>query len=124
MKKIITKNIEANVYTLTNMFKKISRNYRKRPRTIRKSRKIMRKVFSKLVRGKKIKPITLILVKKMAKNNCQAAGNCYKYNMFSHKCFEVSKMCLNMKSVVKKIKANKVGFVVSTLIKKFISSVK
>ena len=124
MKKIITKNIEANVYTLTNMFKKISRNYRKRPRTIRKSRKIMRKVFSKLVRGKKIKPITLILVKKMAKNNCQAAGICYKYNMFSHKCFEVSKMCLNMKSVVKKIKANKVGFVVSTLIKKFISSVK
>ena len=121
IKKITKKNIEVNVFVLAKMLKQISKNYKRKPKTLRRSRKIMRKVFTKLVRGKKITPITMMLVIKMAKNNCHAAKACYNHNIFSHKCFEVSKMCLNMKSVVKKITANKVGLVVSKLIKRFIS---
>jgi hypothetical protein len=117
VKKITTKRIKANVFNIAKMLKKISKNYKRKPRNLKKARKVLRNIFSKLVRGKKIKPMTVILIKKMAISNCKAADLCYKKNIFSRKCFEVSKLCLNMKSIVKKVRANRVGVVVSGLIK-------
>ena len=119
--KITNKTLKSNVFKIANVLKKISKNYKAKPKTIKKSRKMLRNIFKKLIQGKKISPLTLILTKRMAKENCKIARNCFANNIFSKKCYSVSKLCLSMKSFVKKIKANKVGNVVSNLIKKFVN---
>lgn len=118
VRRITTKRIRTNVFKIAKMLKTISSNYKKKPRTVQRSRKIIRKIFYKLVKGKKIKPVTVLLIKKLAINNCKAAQICYSKNIFSRKCFDVSNLCLNMRSIVRKVRANRVGVVVSGLIKK------
>lgn len=121
LRKITNKRLTSNVFKIAKVLKKISKNYKPKPKTVKKARKIIRSIFTKLVKGKKLKPITIMLTKRMAKKNCEIAKKCFANNIFSRKCFSVSKLCLNMKSIVKKIKANKVGNIVSGLIKRFIS---
>ena len=81
----------------------------------------MKTIVRKIVTGKKIRPKTVYLVKRLARYNCKAAHSCFRNNVFSKKCYQVSKVCLTMKSIVKKITAKKVGTVMSKLIKNFVN---
>lgn len=117
--RITTRGISTNVKQLVRMLKSISKNYKPKPKTVRKSKKIMKKIFSKIITGKKVNLKTKILIKKLAKNNCRAAKACFKHHIYTKKCYQVSRLCLTIKSVVKKIKAKKVGSVVSKLLKHF-----
>jgi hypothetical protein len=118
-RQITTKGIGSKVEQLTQMLIQMSKNYRPKKKSVKKSKKMMKKIYSKIILGKKINFKTKILLKKLSKNNCKAANQCFNSKVYSRKCFQVSRLCLTIKSIVKKIKAKKVGTVVSKILKQF-----
>jgi len=85
-------------------------------------KKIMKNAINKLVKGKRVKQATIILLKKTARSNCMKAKECFSKNSFSKKCYIVSKACLQMKAMVSNIKAKKIGSTISTLLKNFLKN--
>jgi hypothetical protein len=123
--KLTNEGIGSNVEKLAIMLKRINSNYKpkkkkaKKPakKQAKKSKKIVKKIFSKLITGKKISKKMKSILKKLTKNNCRAASKCFRNNIYTKKCFTVSRLCLSVKSIVKKIKAKKVGTAVSKILK-------
>ena len=113
-------NIKKNVFKIANVLKKIT-NYKRKPKIVKKTKKVMKKILSKLLKRRKLKASTLIIIKDLKKKNCKKGKKCFNNSIFSRKCYQFSKNCINLKSVLKKVNANKVGSVMSTLIKQFIS---
>jgi len=123
--KIRKKNgLKTNIFKISKMLIKVSKKFSKKRATtirhIKRVKKIMKKTIIKLIRGKRIKPATIILLKRTAKSNCNRAQACFKKNSFSRKCYIVSKACIQMKGMVKNIEAKKVSLTVSSLIKNFL----
>jgi hypothetical protein len=121
LKKIRNKtNLKANVLKIANVLKKVI-NHKKKPKLIKKTNDLMKKVLVKLLNRKKIKPSTLIILNNLKQKNCRASKICYSRKIYSRKCYMLAQGCLKLRSFHRKAKANKMGNVVSSLIKNFLS---
>ncbi len=118
--RLITYNgISLNVNKLSDMLINISSRYRPKKKSKKYNKKLMKKIFAKIISGKKLKFRTKFLIKKLATINCRAASKCYRKQNYSKKCYQVSSLCLAVKSIVKKMKAKRVGTAVTKILKQF-----
>lgn len=112
--------IKANVFKIAEVLKNLT-NKKRKPKLIKKTNAVMKKVLIKLFNRKKVKRSTLILLNNLRIQNCKQSKKCFVNKLYSRKCYMHAQGCLKLRSLHRKARANKLGLVVSTLIKKFVN---
>ena len=117
------RNLNDNVFEIAQVLKDLA-NRRTKPKLIRRTNVIIKRVLANLLTRKKINKTSIVLLKDMKRLNCNKAKYCYRKSKYSRKCYSYARSCLKIKVLLNQTKAKEYGNVISTLIKKFISTIK